>query len=316
VGYSSNVAMSSDTDTRVVAAYIYGSTATGTLNTSDNIVKYPALTRDTHGAYNSSTGQYTVPVPGWYQVNASYELQHASTAAGNEYYISIYTGTSGSTTRKAVAWEAQAVANVPTRRKMRISSRIYCNAGEVIEIRSSTGGTTPSFANVLGGSEFDVALASGPATIAASESVNLQYSLTSSAPTIGTSPTVLVYNEKVRDSHGSYNSSTGVFTAPRTCVYRITASMRSQSAVSSSSLDHAVYLAVRINGNINKYLSFFTYPVTSVSITPDLKGSVSVKLNAGDTVDIVSARDSGVGSFITSTSGTHSYMMIESVSDL
>jgi hypothetical protein len=63
-GWGTAQVLSGDTDTRVVAANI-GGTFPGTYTANTAIVFF-IINKDTHGVYSASTGEYTLPAPGYY----------------------------------------------------------------------------------------------------------------------------------------------------------------------------------------------------------------------------------------------------------
>jgi hypothetical protein len=72
---------------------------------------------------------------------------------------------------------------------------------------------------------------SGPATIAASETVACSYNTSTSVITGSGAWSLVTYTNKVIDTHAIYNTSTGIATIPVSGVYRITHQMRSKNAM-------------------------------------------------------------------------------------
>ena len=93
-GWSSQVQMSSDTDTQVVAAAYQ--TSSGQTFSSGGTTKVTFQTKlfDTHSAFATDT--YTVPVSGKYRVSANFRVTPTSySAATNQVNISLYKNGSG-----------------------------------------------------------------------------------------------------------------------------------------------------------------------------------------------------------------------------
>lgn len=63
-------------ETETVAAH-YTSNSGQTIEGSSTSIEYEDKVFDTHNAYNTSTGDYTVPISGWYQVHASFTMNTA-----------------------------------------------------------------------------------------------------------------------------------------------------------------------------------------------------------------------------------------------
>jgi hypothetical protein len=225
VGWSSNTAMSSDTDTRVVAMRAYvNTTQTGVTNGSDVQIQYNAVQYDTHGAFNTGTYSYTVPVSGYYKINMQVNesstsgngvLAYRHTTSGSSIYIG---GGALSATRIGAA------------------AQDYFAAGDIIAfyINQASGGSV-SIATGNTNSFVTVQRLSGPAVIAATESVNMRYasSGTQSIPN-ATSTAVTLFTTKSYDSHNAFNSSTGVYTCPVSGKYRVTWQLATNSTVAAS----------------------------------------------------------------------------------
>jgi len=202
-GWSSSQVFSSDADVRVVAALIGGGAASYSANSP---IIYSTVGLDTHGAYSTVSGQYTVKVPGFYNVNASGD---GTSAAGSFFYISVNGNTTAGYNRPVIA--IQEVVN----QGFSGSGKVYALAGQTIDVRSTNlGGSISSFGTL------QIERISGPSQIAASESVSALYrgiptgTLTSSYNT-STFPT------RVKDSHNAYLG--GIYTVPTSGVYSISA---------------------------------------------------------------------------------------------
>jgi hypothetical protein len=189
-GWSSTVQMSSDTDTRAVAAILSGDPASAT---SGNPIIVPTVVHDSHGCYNASTGRYTVAVPGVYKVYGAL-LSASSATTLHIYKNAVSTSLAGSLDSNGDATFAAAV---------------NCIAGDVIDIRP--GGTVDATSMSL-----NIERLSGPSAVAANEKVQVQY--TSNAGTVLTADTTNIdWSTKVVDTHGAWSGT--VFTAPRADLY-------------------------------------------------------------------------------------------------
>lgn len=149
-GWSSDVEMSDGSDTRVVVARATGTPASAT---SGNPIIFDTIDFDTHGAYDSSTGGYTVKVPGKYEVSAWIDCSTA------DLRLAIYKNGS----QELVAGGTGHILTAGP-----IYGVVECVAGDVLDVRpiaSSTG----TFAS---GGFVAFARKSGPSQIAANESVN------------------------------------------------------------------------------------------------------------------------------------------------
>jgi len=197
-GLSSNTVLSQDTDTRVVAASAYGSPA---IASAGNPIIFATSSIDTHASYSVSTGRYTVPVSGKYRL--SYVHNSTNTYLVTPYINAVNTGiVMGSVISGAGSG----------------SIILDLQAGQIVDHRPS--GSTGAFSG--SGGNFSIERLSGPATIAASESVVLR-AYASGGQTLTTSTSTIQYNNKTFDSHSAFNTSTYTFTAPISGTYLVSA---------------------------------------------------------------------------------------------
>lgn len=247
--WSSNTVMSNDTDTRVIAAYATGIPASVT---SGNPIIYPTVTRDTSGAYNSTTGRYLVQVPGFYQISIG-----GAAATGPSARLQIY--------NNAVAGPIIGFMN-STDGLYAGSGIVYANAGEQLDVRPSA-----NMASFAATGSISINRLSGPATIAATESVNASYGLTSAQAVSANA--IIKYDTKVKDTHNAYSTSTGLYTAPVSGSYLFTIQGN------ANGIFNAYY---KVSGVDKGYL------VGAPSSGYTVSGSVVIPLVAGDTVAIYS----------------------------
>lgn len=290
-GWSSNTVVSSDTDTRIVVAKY--TTPAGTLSGAVNDLRYTASVIDTHAAYNTSTGVYTVPVAGKYLVNAKVFVD-ATYATGNatEIYV-LQNGTiqdGGSSKAGGAIGQQQA----------QVTAVLDCLAGALIKTQSLAQGTTPTFNASTVYASLLIERISGPSQIASSETVALHYTNTSGTTLTNVTNTVIPFSTKDYDTHGAFVTDT--FTANASGVYSVFARA---SILHASASPISSFMMIYKNG-----VQTYTGPRNSIAAAASRAGdahgifvSDCIRLIAGDTIKIFGFCDNGANRSLTITSG-------------
>jgi hypothetical protein len=229
-GFSSSVQMSNDTDTRVVAARVSRSGVNQgsiNINNSAKIIEFFSTSGtyqyDTHSAFNAPAYTYIVPISGYYSVKSN--LSFVNTNVLNNRYFA-YIDRSGNAALRGPEVTPGAGSNFACG----VNGTIYCTAGQSLSVYIYGVGNNSATPITLDGanevSYFIVERLSGPATIAASETVAMNRCLTSgqSIPSgVDSVPVSLLTNTV--DTHGiwvngtGYNSVTGTWTTkPRAVI--------------------------------------------------------------------------------------------------
>lgn len=214
VGLSANAIAPEQADPGTVAL-IATSTSSATASTTIPIV-FEAVVKDTKGSYNSTTGRYTVPIAGLYNVQGCF-------FTGTTVVPNIYKN--GTLHKSGPIGTSSSVAN--------INALVVCVAGDILDIRPDS---SVSMVNAAVYSYFDVDRIPDPAIIPASSKVYARYTQTSAQTiTLNTATTVL-YDVKDQDNFSAYNTSTGVFTAPRAGWYRFDACTEMNTVTTTNAL--------------------------------------------------------------------------------
>jgi len=249
-GWSSSVQTSDNADTRVVSAVATG--LCNTVSAANPITLSSISVSDTHGAYNSSTGRYTVPVPGVYNVKFSIDTGGGA-ASGNRMWL-YKNGVQN-------AFIGYTYVN-----GMWGSIDVPCVAGDIIDIRCAVGISSYTVTCSISFTRY-----SGPSAIAATETVAAKYSGMVASTVSTTAP--FQYNTKQFDTHNSVTTGANWrFTAPIAGTYRITAI----AALTTGPQDCAIYK----NGSLTPSTLF------GANATYSLSGSTSIQLIAGDYIDL------------------------------
>lgn len=247
-GYASTVQMSDSADSRIVAMNANANSGT---YTNAVITSWANKPLDTHGAFNTSTGVFTVPIPGNYEAT----LHTFGSVAGN------------ATIRKNGV--DYVIGQSATRSFA--SAILTCNAGDTISAYITGGATT--IQNDSTGTVFSIQRIAGPTSIAATETIAASYYASANG---NTSTTASVnYDSRLYDTHSAVSASaagSGVwrFTAPAPGIFDVKI-----VAISSSNNSWHIYK----NGTI-----FVEIGGTSAGVSSNL--SFDIKLLAGEYIDI------------------------------
>jgi hypothetical protein len=255
-GWSSNTVMSNDTDTRIVTAQV--SLASNVAPGTNAILKFDTVTNDTHAAYSTSTGFYTVPVPGYYQVQFTTRL----TSSAMTPYLA----------KNGTAFQSMLAATTNTASS---TTTVKCNAGDTLGIYANS---TPTFE---GGASPPTTFASftrvsGPAVVAAAESVNFRYYASSTS--LSGSLATINWTTKDYDSHNGMSS--GTYTVPTPGKYHCNSQIK---PAATFALNNTVIIELQKNGTV-----VTRNTVYAAAAVTDLNASISDDVSAvtGDTLRI------------------------------
>lgn len=282
-GWSSNVVMSDSADTRVVACR--ATLTTAQTGVADKVIPFNSATIDTHSGMNTTTGVYTVKVPGKYLIHA--RALFSSLDGATNVTIAIRKNSSAVNQ----AYGSVLTAGATSSGMLQITDLLDLVAGDTIDIYAD-GDASFDIDNASSRTAVVIEMLSGPAQIAASETVSCRYTTAAgqSIETGGTGETV-IFGTKGWDSHGAMNASTGIFTAPISGTYRVTCFAYLASSNQWAAGEPA-YLRLYKNGSIYSYLDYYTAESATSKPTP-LRGSDEVQLLAGETININIANESG-----------------------
>lgn len=268
VGWSSSAVMSNDASTRVVGARAFLSADQTGVNPNASAIKINIDSTassgggyDTNGAWASN--KYTVQVPGKYSVNIMIAVLGTNVLA-NGYQAAIYKN--GSIFAYGETAVVKSAADYLTRG---VSTSLDLIAGDYIEAYLFGAGnnsvSTLTADGIAGGNAtyIDITRISGPAQIAAGESINARY--IDSATSVSGSLATVVWTTKDFDSHSGMSS--GVYTCQSQGKYQVNSFMtmtgtfalnsllQMQIQVSSTSVSESLYYAggiiTRMTGQIS-----------------------------------------------------------------
>jgi hypothetical protein len=233
-GWSSNVQMSSDTDTRVVAFSAYDGASITATNTT---VLLPIGTTDvdTHSARSSNT--YVIPVSGFYRISGKSTTKFSIGNASFNHALLVYKN--GTSQNGGDYGNADGLNNSGNEFFfLSVNSIFRLNAGDVIDLRYFTNytGTATTYLKYC-----SIERISGPSVIAATETVAASY-LNSGGTTVNVSTVTTIssgWSIKLKDTHNAFSS--GIFTVPVSGSYAVSAGFILNSAANTINGDISVF---------------------------------------------------------------------------
>jgi hypothetical protein len=219
-----------------------------------------------------------------------------ASAGGSFLFLDAYkNGSLYSRGQWAVAWLSGTINIVAS-----LDVTVQCNAGDTLEVRTDTPGfTSPSFTTDTGRNFVEFRLLPGRSTLAAGDTVAFAATKASGSAANGTAD-VTSYTTEF-DTTGSFNASSGVFTAPVAGVYSGSACVSyAANATGSRGME------IQVNGSTVR-----TGPRIPATSANDVGVSLgfTLRLNAGDTVKVRSIQTSGAALNFSTVTATTSFSM-------
>lgn len=274
-GWSSNTVMSQDTDTRVVAAR-YTHNGTGAFN-GGSVRAMNTLVFDTHSAYNTSTGLYTAPVSGRYRFSGIVQTNSVAWVAGNNARVYFQKNASGT---YAFGKEEIMQASNTTNRLLDFDVMVELNAGDTFSMVTDAS-VASTFSGNADRNYLQVERLSGPAVVAASETVAARAYL--SANQTGINPNAsyvkLNFNTRDHDTHNAFDTAAYRYNVPSSGRYLISAVV----AMASTNVLASFYELYLYKNNAAHSLLDRDTPAVSTGF--GLGGQVVLNLNAGDYIE-------------------------------
>ena len=217
LGWNSTAVLGQDGATQVISARYTKGAAQSVNDSSATEITFPTKVYDNTNMCNIATGRCTAQVSGKYRVNAM--LDFDADADGNRQ-ISVYKNGAAYAVLNYRKTEGTGMSTVISGNAL-----VDLNANDYVSIYAyHTAGNALNTGNVSAiYSWFDIERVSGPATIAASEFVGCSYTTNAGLTLNNNTNTTIIYEDLNYDTHGIYNTSTGVITFPVSGRYEIIA---------------------------------------------------------------------------------------------
>lgn len=253
VGKSSNTVASNDTDTRVVS-FSGINTGTQAVTSGTTNINFTAR-KDSHGAWTGST--YVVPVAG------DYVLSACVYSTGGSVQMDAYVNGSNK------GYVGFSPANTGSSGSILLPS---LKAGDLISLRALNTLTIASDAD----QNLSIYRLSGPATIAATESVQARYSSTAGTA-LGTGVSTLSFPTKGYDTHNAFSGNT-TYNVPVSGKYSVRLKFVTNT-INGSSTNLA---SIAVNGSIVSQESYGQSYITGAGLT--FRCYDDLDLKAGDQI--------------------------------
>lgn len=298
-GWSSN-GTAVEQDTRRMSVDYYG-TATGTLNTSWNVVTFPTKGEDTHSAYSSGT--VTMPYAASCSVSAHIDVTGTYAVNG---YVGVGLFVNG--VEKRVAYSTSASAS-QTEAESTLSLASYkFAAGDAVTIRSRTSATSAAW---TASNHFSMICVPQSGGVQPGDTVAIRYTNSASTVVANNSATVVPFPTMTFDTHGAYNTSTGVFTAPIAGKYRVASAI---TYVTGGTPATTTFFSLLAYKNGAAYSQLGRVLGSGGANQPGVMGSDTIPLNAGDTLAIYAFQANG-GTYALVADGVYNHLAIERIGD-
>lgn len=277
-GWSSNTVMSNDTETRVIAASATGSTTS--LTSSFATIVFPTVAEDRSGSYNSSTGVFTAPVSGTYVISGFFQIGTGVSYGANQGVFLAYKKNSA-TAVQIGNWTATATATVSP--GVSGAASVSLSAGDTLVLQ---GASTVAASIASTANNVSIFRLSGPATIAASETVAARYT-TDAGQSIANAATPIVdFEDKDYDTHNAVTvGASWKFTAPMSGKYSVKSYVRFANSLAWT---QGQYVSAQIYKNGSAVANGDTAIQSTATLTngPGAPVNDTVNLLAGDYIDI------------------------------
>lgn len=224
-GWSSNLQLSEDFGGRDIAFKAYlGSAANHTSLSGFQKVPLDTVEFDTTNSWSTVDDRFNVPESGYYYITSltSFGTISDTKSAQSNIYVN------GSISLRGTLYSNGATDTIMSL----ASGVIYLTKGQYVESygyqtdSASEAYSTGSSRTYLSG--FKLA---SPQTLAGSEIVACSY--TSNSGQAVTNGNTVVYEDLLYDTHGSYNTSTGIYTVPLSGKYKVSGGVLSASVVAA-----------------------------------------------------------------------------------
>ena len=259
------------------------------INNTTPLVVYEIIEKDSHGSYNSSTGEYTVPIAGDYVVGGAITTSAMSLAVGDAVATGIYVN--GSFVNQTDAARSDSTTSMP--RDCGGSALLEnLKAGDIITWRTYSGTASTTSGSDLANYVWAQRVGSSAGCQDDGRPVAASYTSAAGQSIPGGSVfTVVDFGTRVYDTHGAVTTGASwKFTAPVPGYYNVTAKTLWNFATFTATTNRQLSL---FKNGVHETVIDFSLSQTSASGQPMNSGSHDIYLDAGDYIDLRAIQSEG-----------------------
>jgi hypothetical protein len=296
IRYDSEAVISADLGNREVAARYTRDSIQSIGASSTVVILFDDVDKDTHNAYNTSTGIYTVPESGWYDINAKITVG-LNVVAGNRFSIRVYID--NTITEESI--HEFLTTNTAVSHTSETATKLYLEKDQEVDIRAvnntanSTDLSTAAYYNT-----FAITKISNPQTILDTATVHFRGTKNSNESV--NTVTYLSFNTE-EDTHNAWDGDD--YIVPVSGVYAIDFRWAASSPTLGTS--QAISSSIYVNGVQKTYTPTWG---NGNNVTYSAGTSTTVRLEKGDVVDFRAT--SSVGTTTTANT-TQNYVNITKI---
>jgi len=290
LGWGAGVTLASESSNKIVG-FRAGMTSGQTIPTNAvAVINFTNITGtnlyDTTGGYDTSGPSWNVTESGYYTIRL--RTYYQSVTSLERMFVRLY---------KNGVQIAQGSGNADTSNNVELetSGTFYLIKGDVLNVfAQSTSDTSYTIDNTLVNTYWEAMKIQGNQTIGYDEVVACAYSTNAGQVIPNATVTTVLFEDKAFDTHGSYNTSTGIFTAPVAGQYKVDAHMTYDPSGSWTIAEEA-YGYIYVNGT---QITTHRYALPATSGSSIAVGAIAfatVDLVKGSTVDIRTYQSTGAG---------------------